>query len=318
MSREIQALLTIVRDFQKRAPLEEMLQGIVERTAALLKAGRVSLRLFDTTRTRLLAVCRAGEQLHRSLLVEFRPGEGLIGWIAQHGEPIRTGDADHDPRFVRRLDMKGPMGSYLGMPLLVDRSCIGVLSASDAAPDRFTAHHEDFLALIAAICAPHIEILRRARLEQVDELTGALNHRGLDLAIPELSLLSVIAIDVDGFARVNEALGHAVGDEALRGIAGFLAGVLRVGDTTVRLSEDQFLLVLPATDRTRAVAIAEEARTRLQATGISAGGATVRLTISAGVAERRPNEPREALVARAAAVLLTAKRRGRNRTEAAQ
>ncbi len=317
MSREVKVLLAMVRDFQERVPLEEMLQGIVDRAAGLFATQRISLRLFDASRTRLIAQCRAGEPLHKNPATEFRPGEGLVGWIAQHGEPIRTGDADHDPRFAPRPDLKGPIGSYLGVPLVVDRVCIGVLSASDARPNRFTTEDEDLLCLVAGLCAPHIEVVRRTRLEQIDELTGAINRRGLDLAMPDLSLLSVVAIDVDGFARINQAHGRAVGDDMLKRIARILAGTLRGGDVLVRLEEDEFLFVLLATDAGRAAAVAEEARSRLRSSGLPAGNATIRVTISAGVAARLPDEAKEATVARARAALAAAKKAGRNRVETA-
>lgn len=311
MPGEVQALLAMVRDFQKRAPLEEMLQGIADRTARLVDAQRVSLRLFDVKRERLLAVARAGAPLHRNVTSEFKLGEGLVGWIAQHGEPIRTTDADHDPRFAARPDLKGPIGSYLGVPLLVDRACIGVLAASD--PSRkFSANDEDLLSLVAGLCAPHIEIVRRIRLEQVDELTGVLNHRGLELALPDLSLVSIVVVDIDRFSKVNEQHGRKQADELLKRIAKILASALRGGDTLLRLEEDEFLMALPATDLARAATLAEEARSGLARCGMPLGNTTARFTLSAGVAARKPNETRDALLARARAALAEAKQAGRN------
>ena len=69
--------------------------------ATLLGAPRASVRLFDAARSRLIAKCRFGEPLHPgSAAAEFRVGEGLIGWIAAHNLPLRTGDA-HVGRALR-------------------------------------------------------------------------------------------------------------------------------------------------------------------------------------------------------------------------
>src|SRR5438876_11617883 len=119
----------------RAATLEEMLQAIVERTADVIGVPRVSIRLFDPTHTRLLATCRAGKPLHQNATGEYRRGEGLIGWIAEQAKPLRTGDAQADPRFVVRPDMVERMGSFLGAPVISETTCIGVISAVSPAQD---------------------------------------------------------------------------------------------------------------------------------------------------------------------------------------
>src|SRR2546423_5823021 len=116
----------------RAATLEEMLQAIVERCADVIGVARVSIRLFDPTHTRLLATARAGKPLHQNATGEYRLGEGLIGWIAERVQPMRTNDAEADPRFVKRPDMVDRMGSFIGAPIVVDKACIGVISAVGA------------------------------------------------------------------------------------------------------------------------------------------------------------------------------------------
>ncbi len=319
---QIHALAGFLREIQEPLTLETMLQRVVDCAARLLDTPRVNIRLLDPTRTRLIAACRYGEALHWNPHAEFRLGEGLIGWIAQHQRPIRVGAAEQDPRFMRRPDMKESIGGYLGMPLMAGQTCVGVLSATHTLHDRFTEHDENLLALLAGLCAPYVEVARLSRLSQTDPLTGALNRRGLASILPEIGAmpddtghsLAVAMVDVDFFKRVNDEHGHVVGDEVLRGLAEVLAGVLRANDLVVRYGGEEFLLLLPEVDLAAAARIAERARAAVAATAL---GPRVQVTVSMGVAERRASETRDGLIRRADAALFCAKRAGRNRVELA-
>jgi diguanylate cyclase (GGDEF)-like protein len=324
MAERFEAVTRLARELQQRLTLEEMLQILVDRTATLLATPRVNVRLFDATRTRLLAKCRAGTPLHTTGITEFKLGEGLLGWIVQNARPLRSGDADADARFAARPDLKEPLGSFVGVPLMSGETCIGVLSAVNAERDHFTAEDEELLTVLAALCAPHVELARVARLAQVDPLTGVLNRRGLDLAFPEVAVpagaddgivrpLSVAMADVDHFKDINDAHGHAAGDEVLRKVAALVSDVLRAGDAVVRYGGEEFLLILPGVEMVRAVGVAERARASAEASRLHADGAELRITLSIGVAERRPGERRDALIGRADLAMYAAKQAGRNR-----
>jgi diguanylate cyclase (GGDEF)-like protein len=328
MRTPIDELTDIARKLHGRLSLEEILQTVADGAARLLAAPRTSLRLLDPTRTRLIAVCRAGAPLHRDPTSEFRLGEGLIGWIAEHGRPLRTGEADRDPRFVPRPDMKQRMGSFLGVPLMAGASCMGVLSAVHPSPDHFDEEHEQHALLLAAMAAPHLEIARLAGLTRVDGLTGTLNRRGLDATFPEVAgppdddglirPLCVAMADIDHFKRVNDEYGHAVGDEVLKAVSNRLVGVVRGGDAVVRYGGEEFLLILPSVALAAGARVAERARAAVAEQAVVAAGTSLPVTISLGVAERRAGESRHELIARADAAMYAAKRAGRNRVEVAE
>src|SRR5512135_1824914 len=86
----VKALNGLLADLQRRRGLEDTLQAIVERAAVVLGTPRVSVRLLDPTRTKLMATARAGEPLHEGGSAEFTLGEGLIGWIALQAAPLRA------------------------------------------------------------------------------------------------------------------------------------------------------------------------------------------------------------------------------------
>jgi len=297
---------------------------VVDGAAGLLGVQRVSVRLLDADRSRLVSIARTGQSLHDRPNAGFKLGEGLVGWVAEHGQPIRTGDADSDPRFITRDDMRERVGSFLGVPLLAGESCIGVLSIIDAAR-AFSEEDEELAVLLATIAAPHVEIARLSRLSRVDRLTGALNRHGLDDAFPDVEPpedgvaepLSVVMVDIDHFKNVNDRHGHATGDAVLAAIASRLAACVRAGDAVVRYGGEEFLLVLPEVGLAVAVRIAERARVSASE-GIGVDGEIHRVTISLGVAERRGAETRDALIQRADAAMYAAKRGGRDRVEIAE
>ena len=160
-----------------------------------------------------------------------------------------------------------------------------------------------------------------AGMALTDPLTGVLNHRGLHDALHETldaahrrdQKVAVVVLDIDGFARLNDASGHVAGDEALRIGARIIQGELRPGDVCGRIGGDEFLLALADTDAWGAERVVERLRT---AVAYAAAGAVGRdaLTFSAGIAEF-PRDARDqtGLMRLAEGALYRAKRSGRNR-----
>ncbi|MBI5497288.1 MAG: sensor domain-containing diguanylate cyclase [Deltaproteobacteria bacterium] len=320
---QIRELSGLTRRLQQPLTLEQMLQAIADTAARVLGVERASVRLLDPTGQKLIATVRAGEPLHENALGEFELGQGLVGWVARQLEPLRLGDAEKDPRFLKRPDQKAAIGSFLGVPLVSGRVCVGVLSAVHPELGHFSDEDQDVLELLAGICAPQVELARLARLSQVDPLTGALNRRGLDLVLPEGlprandgEPVSVIMVDLDDFKQVNDRYGHAVGDEALRRVALVLSGLLRVGDGVIRYGGEEFLLVLPGLEMARAIRVAERARAGVEAATLTVGASSIRLTVSIGVAAHRGGEKRDDVIRRADEAMYAAKRAGKNRVEA--
>jgi diguanylate cyclase (GGDEF)-like protein len=309
----------LLGDLQTRGSLEETLQAIAERAAVLVATSRVSVRLLDPTRTRLMARARAGESLHAGPDVEFRLGEGLIGWIAQHGAPILAAAGDEDPRFAPRAGQKEGLGAFLGVPLLAGRSCLGVLAAVHPTRGYFTKVHQDLMTLVAGIAAPYAEVARLARLAHRDPLTGTLNRRGLEVVFPDDPGPLTIAIgDVDHFKQVNDSHGHAMGDRVLQQVALLLGAIVRNADAVVRYGGEEFVLVMAGVDEAVGLRVAERCRRAIEAASVELDGISVKVTISFGVAARQTGEPRDAVIARADGALYVAKQLGRNRVELAR
>ena len=122
-------------------------------------------------------------------------------------------------------------------------------------------------------------------------------------------------LDIDRFKRVNDCHGHAVGDDVLREIAQILQGQCRDVDLLCRHGGEEFALALPQTSLPEAVASCERIRMAIARHDWTRIAPALNLTVSVGVAQYRPGETAEALIARADARLYAAKRNGRDRVE---
>ena len=161
-------------------------------------------------------------------------------------------------------------------------------------------------------------------LARRDPLTGAFNRRVLEerLAAEHLRLqrggpgFAVAMIDLDHFKSINDTLGHAGGDEALRHAAKIIGGLLRTVDTLARYGGEEFVVVFAMTDLAGAVAAAERMRARLVAERFQWAGHGVTVSASVGVAAcSTASEPIESLMQRADRGTYLAKENGRNRVE---
>jgi diguanylate cyclase (GGDEF)-like protein len=166
----------------------------------------------------------------------------------------------------------------------------------------------------------------RARLgEQIgtDPLTGCLNRRAFETRLrTELrqakrraNTLAVLAIDLDHFKTINDTHGHPFGDLVLSGLANIMKETARDTDAVARLGGDEFIVVLPDTGWEGALTFAERIRRRVDETTFSTPRASMRITISIGVALARGTDPisAAALMQEADQSLYKAKSGGRNR-----
>lgn len=164
------------------------------------------------------------------------------------------------------------------------------------------------------------------RLAVIDPLTGLFNRR---YALAQLGRIAdraqrgdsgfaVLAIDLDRFKAVNDSFGHAAGDCVLTEVARRLSLNMRAGDLLGRIGGEEFIVALPQTTASNALALANRLRLAVEAAPVRIDAATtIPVTISVGLAVSGSvtpagAEPVAAALARADRALLQAKARGRN------
>lgn len=306
----VPGLVALVESLRVADSLEDMLYALADAVAAVLGVERVTVRLLDETRARLLVAARAGQPIHTSE-VSFAVGEGLIGWVVEHAEVLRLESAEQDPRFVTKPGQQTAIGSFLGVPMVDNGGTIGVLSATADKP--FSVQDESISRLCVGIAVPWVQAARLRRLALVDPLTSALNRRGLESTFARNEEPCVLLVDLDHFKSVNDRFGHATGDRVLRAVAATLGDVARHADDVVRLGGEEFLVVLRGATVTAGARVAERARSAIAALRLADGeGGEIHITASIGVAAKQANETRDALIARADAAMYRAKGAGRD------
>jgi diguanylate cyclase (GGDEF)-like protein len=164
------------------------------------------------------------------------------------------------------------------------------------------------------------------RMAMTDPLTGIANRRhieqlarrALDHAGANGEPLCVLVLDVDHFKAVNDAFGHAVGDQVLVRVAQACKQVLRRFDMLGRLGGEEFLVVLPDTSMEVAMQMAERLRRKVEslALGSLAPGLQITASVGAAQADHEADDLPE-LVRRADTAMYRAKDAGRNRVEVA-
>ncbi len=151
-----------------------------------------------------------------------------------------------------------------------------------------------------------------------DPLTGAFSRRSaeevLDLQFNNAERsdtpLSVAFLDLDHFKGINDKFGHVMGDKALVDMSTIVNGNLRHGDLLARWGGEEFLLIMPDTDRAQAQAALQ----RMQLVGFGVRPDGTPLTASIGIAERIADQTLNwpALVEQADQRMYQAKQNGRN------
>lgn len=148
-----------------------------------------------------------------------------------------------------------------------------------------------------------------------DLLTGLANRRAAEQFLNQQVALvsrygrtfSVISADVDNFKPINDTYGHAKGDEVLTGIARILADSVRESDFVARWGGDEFLLVAPDTSAASARQLMKRCREAIDNTLICG----IQMSLTFGVAEYRPGDSLDDILARADVQLYGGKREGR-------
>lgn len=157
-----------------------------------------------------------------------------------------------------------------------------------------------------------------------DPLTGMFNRRRLSAELRREaarsrrsgSAAALLLIDLDNFKEINDSLGHSVGDDVLRAVAGALRARLRESDVVARLGGDEFAVLLPETDLTGAEVAASGIVEAIRSCEVVLGdGRTVHVTASTGVAafDELEDPTDESLLIAADLAMYKAKDSGRDR-----
>jgi signal transduction histidine kinase len=149
----IKLLLQVGQVIHSTLDPQEALQLILREAVRIMRASSGSVILINPN-TQFLEIHAAQGLPPRAEQLRLKLGEGVTGWVARHGQPLRLGDVTHDPRYV---PLKDNVRSELAVPLLVGGTVRGVINVDSARSNAFSAEDQELLESLAVEAARVIQ-----------------------------------------------------------------------------------------------------------------------------------------------------------------
>ncbi len=323
--RLLEALSTVERMIADRAPLPEILDVIVNGVGKLVGNELVGLRLLDPDMSGVLRmVASQGIPVDTFQEVERGAiGAGAGGLALEEDRMVVIEDYLEHSSALPALTRLG-VRAAAAAPIRQDGKPVGSLVvASTVVGRRFRETERE--ALVAFAEHASLAVTDAARTRHMvhsalhDALTGLPNRALFSDRLDQRLVggrrarppAAVLFLDVDALKRINDSLGHLIGDEVLVETARRLAMSVRTEDTVARLSGDEFTVLLDSVSgESEALTVADRLLEAIRQP-IVAGGRQLSLTASIGVRLARPGVDRSADVMRGADLAMyEAKARG--------
>lgn len=268
----------IARALTGSLDLDSILRAIMQQMEQVFQSESWALLILDEKRNELYYAVAVGEAVSRLQGVRVRVGDGLAGWVAQHGETLIVPELSADPRFATLSETSVHAASAVCIPLRSRLRTLGVIQMLNVSLDAMTDYAISFLHVLCDYAAIAIEnsqsVKRIQELTITDDCTGLFNQRHLytmlqaeiERAIRFQTYFSLIFIDLDHFKLVNDEYGHLVGTRLLCEVGHALKSLVRVVDTAYRYGGDEFIVLLPNTEKVAAVETAQRLRRALHTT----------------------------------------------------
>ena len=239
-------------------------------------------------------------------------------YVLEQGEPVRFDLLDEHRFSTHPLVLQAGFRSGLSARVgsrAVPLGLVGVQYVGNVPHDHAAVTHLSSLVRILGLGLRfrHLNESASAQIDH-DVLTGLVNRRGLFDALERIAAKPgggfVILLDLDGFKAVNDAHGHAAGDEVLRVVGARLLASMRPTDLVARLNGDEFVIAGNDSDLGAAASIAERLIGHVEQT-IAIPHGTAMISASAGVAAIDDRGGPVAAMAAADAAMVAAKAAGR-------
>ena len=271
-NEELSTINEIGRALTSSLDIKEILSIIMQQVKVLLNPGNWSLLLVDEETDELYFEIVVGERSDKIKDIRLKMGEGIAGWVAQNAQPLIVPDVSADPRFTPKVDEVSDFETkaIVCVPVISKGKTLGVIELINYDDDNNDPFGEDDMRILS-ILADYIAIaLDNARYYNIarkliltDELTGLYNSRFIHQLlngeghdeIKNLSLVSMIFIDLDYFKNINDKYGHLIGSKTIKEFGELLNGLLREGDIGIRYGGDEFVILLPQCRQIRGIRV---------------------------------------------------------------
>jgi diguanylate cyclase (GGDEF)-like protein len=268
----------LARSLTSSFDLDTILRTILEQMERMVEAELWALLMLDEASQELYYAIAAGEEQEALRGLRVKVGEGVAGWVVQHGETLIVPEAADDPR-VKESAAPGvdAVNSVIALPLRGRKGTQGVIEIFNPRAEM-SDYSIAFLHILADHAAIAIENSRDvSRIQQLtitDDTTQLHNVRYLyDVMDHELKRckerklpLSLAFWDLDRFKLVNDAHGHLIGSELLAHVGLRLKELSRKQDVCFRYGGDEFVILMPQTNAASAMEVTKAMHVALMQT----------------------------------------------------
>jgi diguanylate cyclase (GGDEF)-like protein len=287
----------LARSLTSSFDLDTILRTILEQMERMVEAEFWALLMLDESATNLYYAIAAGEEQETLRGLRVKPGEGVAGWVLEHGETLIVPEVAGDPRAAQSATPGiSSVRSVIALPLRGRTGTQGVIEIINPRAEM-SDYSIAFLHILADHAAIAIENARDvSRIQQLtiaDDTTGLFNVRHLyDVLGRELKRskkhhlpLSLAFWDLDRFKLVNDAHGHMVGSELLALTGRRLQKLSREQDLSFRYGGDEFVTLMPETAAAQALELTKGMHAALMETPFGMkSGLTLKVSASVGLA----------------------------------
>jgi len=245
--------------------------------------------------------------------------KGIVGWVMEHRMYALVNDVTKDSRHVTGIDKTR---SEMAVPVMIGDTIFGVLDIKSQQTGFFDDEDRRLLSAAAAqfaVALSNLDAQSKLREQAVrDPLTQLFNRHYLNEVIEgELDRadrygheITLMMLDINGFRRVNNTLGHLKGDEVLQKVSQALKESVRTADRVIRYGGDEFLIFMPETVNDAGI-IEKRLKKNVDALAERLGLGNLNIGLSIGTYTRHPGDTLaiEEILARADQLMYDDKRR---------
>ncbi len=286
----------LARSLTSSFDLDTILRTILEQMERMVEAEFWALLMLEEDTQDLYYAIAAKEHQKTLHGLRVKPGEGVAGWVLEHGETLLVPQMEGDPRAAQSATPGiTSVRSVIAMPLRGRTGTQGVIEILNPRAEM-SDYSIAFLHILADHAAIAIENARDvARIQQLtitDDTTGLHNvrhlyevlYRELQRQAKNKAPISLAFWDLDRFKLVNDVHGHMVGSELLAAVGRRLQKLCRKQDLAFRYGGDEFVILMPKTTAAQALELTKGTHAALMETPFGMkSGLTIQVSASVGL-----------------------------------